>query len=162
MGISSRPCRAICAASQHDLAAALCWQAASCTQQVASWTATWRASIRCACESGPAAGALAASFYSDLLGLPELISLDMGGTTAKTCVIEGGFTGDQPDRSGTGASVQDGQRPAHRHPRSTCWRLVLAAAALPGGQSRTAESWPTQRWAIPGPACYGLGGPNRR
>ena len=41
-------------------------------------------------ESGPAAGALAASFYSALLGLPELISLDMGGTTAKTCVIEGG------------------------------------------------------------------------
>ena len=40
-------------------------------------------------ESGPAAGALAASFYSELLDQPDLISLDMGGTTAKTCVIEG-------------------------------------------------------------------------
>ena len=41
-------------------------------------------------ESGPAAGALAAGFYSRLLGEPDLISLDMGGTTAKTCVIEDG------------------------------------------------------------------------
>ena len=46
-------------------------------------------------ESGPAAGALAAGFYSDMLGEPDLISLDMGGTTAKTCVIEGG----QPSQS---------------------------------------------------------------
>ncbi|MCH8108595.1 MAG: hydantoinase/oxoprolinase family protein [Chloroflexi bacterium] len=41
-------------------------------------------------ESGPAAGALAASFYGGLLGQPDLVSLDMGGTTAKTCVIENG------------------------------------------------------------------------
>ena len=46
-------------------------------------------------ESGPAAGALAAGFYSEMLGEPDLISLDMGGTTAKTCVIEGG----QPSQS---------------------------------------------------------------
>ena len=42
-------------------------------------------------ESGPAAGALAASFYGALLELPDLLSLDMGGTTAQTCIDEGGL-----------------------------------------------------------------------
>ena len=41
-------------------------------------------------ESGPAAGAFAACFYGSLLDQNDLISLDIGGTTAKTCVIEGG------------------------------------------------------------------------
>ena len=41
-------------------------------------------------ESGPAAGALAASFYSKLLNEPDLISLDMGGTTAKTSLVRDG------------------------------------------------------------------------
>jgi N-methylhydantoinase A len=41
-------------------------------------------------ESGPAAGALAASRYGDELGLPNLLSFDMGGTTAKACLVDGG------------------------------------------------------------------------
>lgn len=41
-------------------------------------------------ESGPAAGALAASFYSLQQKLDRVISFDMGGTTAKICLIEGG------------------------------------------------------------------------
>ncbi len=39
-------------------------------------------------ESGPAAGALAATYYAEVLGLDRLLSFDMGGTTAKACVIE--------------------------------------------------------------------------
>jgi N-methylhydantoinase A len=34
-------------------------------------------------ESGPAAGALAATHFAELLGLDRLLSFDMGGTTAK-------------------------------------------------------------------------------
>ncbi|MBI4506916.1 MAG: hydantoinase/oxoprolinase family protein, partial [Chloroflexi bacterium] len=41
-------------------------------------------------ESGPAAGALAASFYGGLTGRPQLVSFDMGGTTAKICLINDG------------------------------------------------------------------------
>lgn len=41
-------------------------------------------------ESGPAAGAMAAAFYSALTGVKNLISFDMGGTTAKMCIIENG------------------------------------------------------------------------
>ncbi len=41
-------------------------------------------------ESGPAAGALAASFYSTQQQLDRVISFDMGGTTAKICLIDRG------------------------------------------------------------------------
>ncbi len=38
-------------------------------------------------ESGPAAGALAAAAYGKLIGANDLLSFDMGGTTAKACLI---------------------------------------------------------------------------
>src|SRR5204863_7534526 len=41
-------------------------------------------------ESGPAAGALAAAHHGVQAGYPDLLSFDMGGTTAKLCAIEGG------------------------------------------------------------------------
>lgn len=41
-------------------------------------------------ESGPAAGALAAAAYGLAGGQPNLLSFDMGGTTAKICVIDEG------------------------------------------------------------------------
>lgn len=41
-------------------------------------------------ESGPAAGALAAVFYSAHRQLDRVISFDMGGTTAKICLIDQG------------------------------------------------------------------------
>lgn len=41
-------------------------------------------------ESGPAAGALAAALYANLLGIGHALAFDMGGTTAKMCCIEHG------------------------------------------------------------------------
>src|SRR5581483_136003 len=41
-------------------------------------------------ESGPAAGALAAAHVGRLGGYSDLLSFDMGGTTAKVCLIEDG------------------------------------------------------------------------
>ncbi len=41
-------------------------------------------------ESGPAAGALAGSWFADRLGEDRLLCFDMGGTTAKACLIEHG------------------------------------------------------------------------
>ena len=67
-------------------------------------------------ESGPAAGALAAAYYAEVLGLDRLLSFDMGGTTAKACIIEdraplvvGNF---EVDRI---YSLQGRQRPAGSH-----------------------------------------------
>ena len=42
------------------------------------------------CESGPAAGAVMAGAAGRALGLPKILSFDMGGTTAKTCIVEDG------------------------------------------------------------------------
>ena len=41
-------------------------------------------------ESGPAAGALAAASFGRASGHADLLSFDMGGTTAKLCVVEEG------------------------------------------------------------------------
>ena len=41
-------------------------------------------------ESGPAAGALVAGFVAREHGIENLISFDMGGTTAKACLIQNG------------------------------------------------------------------------
>ena len=41
-------------------------------------------------ESGPAAGALAGTWFAERLGEDRLLCFDMGGTTAKSCLIEGG------------------------------------------------------------------------
>ena len=46
-------------------------------------------------ESGPAAGAMAACYFGGLIGETNLISFDMGGTTAKMCLVEG----ERPERS---------------------------------------------------------------
>ena len=42
-------------------------------------------------ESGPAGGALAAAYYGELLGHKDVLAFDMGGTTAKACVIADGL-----------------------------------------------------------------------
>ncbi len=55
------------------------------------------ASVETACrfpvrllESGPAAGALAAAFHGKAAGFSDVLSFDMGGTTAKACLIDDG------------------------------------------------------------------------
>ena len=111
-------------------------------------------------ESGPAAGALAAGFYSDLLGEPDLISLDMGGTTAKTCVIEGG----RPSQTN---SIEVAR--VHRFKIGSGLPVVIPVLDLIEiGSGGGSIAWldglgllrvgPQSAGANPGPACYGLGG----
>ncbi len=111
-------------------------------------------------ESGPAAGALAAGFYSDLLGEPDLISLDMGGTTAKTCVIEEG----KPSQTNTIEVAR-----VHRFKIGSGLPIVIPVLDLIEiGSGGGSIAWldglgllrvgPQSSGASPGPACYGLGG----
>ena len=111
-------------------------------------------------ESGPAAGALAAGFYSDLLGEPDLISLDMGGTTAKTCVIEDGM----PSQTNTIEVAR-----VHRFKIGSGLPIVIPVLDLIEiGSGGGSIAWldglgllrvgPQSAGAMPGPACYGLGG----
>lgn len=111
-------------------------------------------------ESGPAVGALAASFYSDMLALPDLISLDMGGTTAKTCVIEDG-------KPASSNHIEVAR--VHRFkPGSGLPIMIPVLDLIEIGSGGGSIAWvdnlgllkvgPQSSGARPGPACYGLGG----
>ena len=63
-------------------------------------------------ESGPAAGLAAAGHYAALVGSTDLVSLDMGGTTAKVGMIERGETR-QIQGWELGASTGSGAGVAH-------------------------------------------------
>ncbi len=111
-------------------------------------------------ESGPAAGALAASHYAKVLGLDRLMSFDMGGTTAKACLIEnykplitGLFEVDRRYRfkEGSGMPV-------------TIPSIDMIEIGAGGGSLAFVDDLgllkvgPKSAGAMPGPACYGRGG----
>ena len=111
-------------------------------------------------ESGPAAGAIAAAFFGDLAGYPDVLSLDMGGTTAKACVIENGA----PEL----AQVLEVAR-VRRFMKGSGLPIVTPVVDLieigAGGGSIARRDelgllkvGPDSAGADPGPACYGLGG----
>jgi N-methylhydantoinase A len=111
-------------------------------------------------ESGPAAGALAASFYSQLKGLDHVISFDMGGTTAKICVIDQG----QPM-----VTTEFEVARVYRFKKGSGLPVkvpvieMIEIGAGGGSIARIDELGllkvgPHSAGADPGPACYGLGG----
>jgi N-methylhydantoinase A len=111
-------------------------------------------------ESGPAAGALAASFYSQLKGLEHVISFDMGGTTAKICVIDQG----QPmvTTEFEVARVYRFKKGSGLPVKVPVIEMIEIGAG--GGsiaridQLGLLKVGPHSAGADPGPACYGLGG----
>ena len=111
-------------------------------------------------ESGPAAGALAAATYGRASGHRDLVSFDMGGTTAKLCVVEDGrpLVADEFEvdrvyrlRRGSGTPV--------RVPV-----IDMIEIGVGGGSIASVDALgllkvgPRSAGADPGPACYGLGG----
>ena len=111
-------------------------------------------------ESGPAAGALAAAQAARERGESRLLSFDMGGTTAKACVIDDGaplvareFEVARADRfkKGSGLPV-----------RVPVIEMIEIGAG--GGSIARVDRLgllkvgPDSAGADPGPACYGLGG----
>ncbi len=111
-------------------------------------------------ESGPAAGALAACHYAEILGIDRLMSFDMGGTTAKACLIEnrtplvtGLFEVDRRYRfkEGSGLPV-------------TVPSIDLIEIGAGGGSIAHVDGLgllkvgPESAGSNPGPACYGRGG----
>lgn len=111
-------------------------------------------------ESGPAAGALAGSFFGGLGDQRQVIAFDMGGTTAKACLIDDG----QPviAFSFEAARVQ-------RFKKGSGFPLQIPAIDLlevgAGGGSVARigamgllKVGPESAGAELGPACYGRGG----
>jgi len=111
-------------------------------------------------ESGPAAGTLAASFFGRKLGVKDLVSFDMGGTTAKMCLIRDG----QPSMTNTFEIAR-----VHRFKRGSGLPVLIPAIDLieigaGGGSIAWVDDMgllkvgPESAGADPGPVCYGLGG----
>ncbi len=111
-------------------------------------------------ESGPAAGALAAARMARQAGEPRMLSFDMGGTTAKACVIDRGeplvareFEVARADRFKKGSGIPI---------RVPVVELIEIGAG--GGSIARIDRLgllkvgPESAGADPGPACYGLGG----
>ena len=111
-------------------------------------------------ESGPAAGAMAASYYSTLTDTENLISFDMGGTTAKMCLIDGG----QPDRKHDfeAGRVRRFQKGSGLPLKVSVVDMIEIGAG--GGSLANVDTMgllkvgPRSAGSAPGPVCYGLGG----
>ncbi len=111
-------------------------------------------------ESGPAAGVLAAAWTGRQAGSENVISFDMGGTTAKTCLIE----------SGTPIKVNEFEAGrVYRFKKGSGLPIKIPVIEMieigAGGGSIASvgplgllKVGPESAGADPGPACYGLGG----
>jgi N-methylhydantoinase A len=111
-------------------------------------------------ESGPAAGALATAYYGERIGVSDLLAFDMGGTTAKLCLVEDG----QP-RTATEFEVDR----KYRFKKGSGLPVKVPVIELieigsGGGSIARVDSLgllkvgPDSAGSEPGPVCYGRGG----
>lgn len=111
-------------------------------------------------ESGPAGGAIFASHVARQLGLDAVLSYDMGGTTAKICLIDDGAP--QTSRSFEVARVYRFLQGSGIPLRIPVIQMVEIGAG--GGSIATLDALgrvavgPESAGSEPGPACYDRGG----
>jgi len=103
-------------------------------------------------DSGPAGGVTAAARLAISLGHPDAISFDMGGTTAKVCVVRGG-TPEVTNRFWVGGRYFIGV-PVMDMVEIGAGGGSIASIDEAGG----VHVGPRSAGAMPGPACYGQGG----
>jgi N-methylhydantoinase A len=101
--------------------------------------------------SGPAGGISGSRRCADLLGIPDLVPFDMGGTSTDISLISGGRASLSAD------GILAGERIALRS-------LDITSIAAGGGSianvdpGGTLRVGPESAGSVPGPACYGNGG----
>jgi len=115
-------------------------------------------------ESGPAAGVIAAAQLARAVGHPNLITFDMGGTTAKASMIEDGNVVQSSEYEvGGGINLSSqlvkGGGYALKLPVVDVSEIGAGGGSIvwidKGGSLRVG---PQSAGAMPGPACYGHGG----
>jgi N-methylhydantoinase A len=112
-------------------------------------------------ESGPAAGAMAASFLARLASLDRVVSFDMGGTTAKMCLVENGAPHHKYDfEAGRVRRFQKGSGLPLKVPVVDMIEIGAGGGSLAhiDASSGLMKVGPRSAGAKPGPVCYGLGG----
>ncbi len=103
-------------------------------------------------ESGPAAGIIGAVELGKTIGVQDLISFDMGGTTVKASLVKDGMP-----------SVVREYRIGKNHPIALSVLDIIELGAGGGSIAWIDESGilkvgPSSAGADPGPVCYGWGG----
>jgi len=112
-------------------------------------------------ESGPAAGVIASAYLGGICDFPNLISFDMGGTTAKAGVVQHGQPRITHDFR-VGGKTSSGSRDAGEPIKVPV--VDLAEVGAGGGSIARVDAGgflqvgPRSAGAMPGPACYGFGG----
>jgi N-methylhydantoinase A len=111
-------------------------------------------------ESGPAGGAILATEIARDCGIKNVLSFDMGGTTAKICLIDNHIP--QMTRTFEVARVYRNLKGSGLPVRIPAIEMVEIGAG--GGSIAKVDSMsritvgPESAGAIPGPACYGQNG----
>jgi N-methylhydantoinase A len=111
-------------------------------------------------ESGPAAGATAAMHFGRIAGVEDMISFDMGGTTAKMCLIEKG----EAEHASTFEAARVRRfRKGSGLPLKVPVIDLIEIGAGGGSIAQVSEMGlltvgPESAGSVPGPVCYGRGG----
>ncbi|MFW6126077.1 MAG: hydantoinase/oxoprolinase family protein [Chloroflexota bacterium] len=114
-------------------------------------------------ESGPATGVTASAHWSRLLGIDDILSFDMGGTTAKAGAVINGRPQVRAEYE-VGGRVHGGRIVGGSGYPVRFPFIDLAEVSGGGGTIAWVESGealrvgPVSAGADPGPACYGRGG----
>ena len=115
-------------------------------------------------ECGPAAGVIGAARFGALAGLANIITFDMGGTTAKASLIEGGRV-QRTDEYEVGGGISLSSRLAKGGGYALKLPVIDISEVGAGGGSvvwldkaGALKVGPHSAGAVPGPACYGAGG----
>ena len=111
-------------------------------------------------ESGPAAGAIGAAYFARLAGYEKILAFDMGGTTAKLCLVKDGrvvrvnqLEVDRVQRFKRGSGIPV------RVPVVDLMEIGAGGGSIAKVSAKgTLEVGPESASADPGPACYGGGG----
>ena len=111
-------------------------------------------------ESGPTAAVISGQYYGKLFDIPEIFCFDMGGTTAKSCLIHRGVAGVVPTfevgrvqrfMKGSGLTIQV--------PVVDLMEIGAGGGSIAKvSKMGTLQVGPESAGADPGPICYDRGG----
>jgi len=111
-------------------------------------------------ESGPAAGVIAAAEYGRMAGVSDVLSFDMGGTTAKLTLVPGGtpMLASELEVARLERFKRGSGFPLKVHSIQTFEIGAGGGSIAARDQLGLLRVGPRSAGADPGPVCYGIGG----
>ncbi len=111
-------------------------------------------------ESGPTAAVIAGQYYGKHFTISEMFVFDMGGTTAKSCLIQKGVAGVVPTfEVGRVQRFMKGSGIAIQVPVVDLMEIGAGGGSIAKvSKLGTLQVGPESSGAAPGPICYGRGG----